>query len=67
MNASKKEVLRVKRELLESVFEDVLQVMSTWSGETLRLSLSSQLFANYQKQQQTTFTFGEQTVSRLER
>lgn len=47
LNASKKEVLRVKRELLESVFEDVLQVMSTWSGKHY-VSLSSQLFANYQ-------------------
>ena len=44
LNASKKEVLRVKRELLESVFEDVLQVMSTWSGETLRLFIEKTLF-----------------------
>ena len=47
LNASKKEVLRVKRELLESVFEDVLQVMSTGVGKHY-VSLSSQLFANYQ-------------------
>ena len=64
LNASKKEVLRVKRELLESVFEDVLQVMSTWSGETLRLFIESAI-RKLPKQQQTTLTFGEQTVSRL--
>ena len=64
LNASKKEVLRVKRELLESVFEDVLQVMSTWSGETLRLFIESAI-RNLPKQQQTTLTFGEDTVSRL--
>ena len=64
LNASKKEVLRVKRELLESVFEDVLQVMSTWSGETLRLFIESAI-RNLPKQQQTTLTFGEETVSRL--
>ena len=64
LNASKKEVLRVKRELLESVFEDVLQVMSTWSGETLRLFIESPI-RKLPKQQQTTLTFGEDTVSRL--
>lgn len=64
LNASKKEVLRVKRELLESVFEDVLQVMSTWSGETLRLFIESAI-RKLPKQQQTTLTFGEETVSRL--
>ena len=64
LNASKKEVLRVKRELLESVFEDVLQVMSTWSGETLRLFIESAI-RNLPKQQPTTLTFGEDTVSRL--
>ena len=64
LNASKKEVLRVKRELLESVFEDVLQVMSTWSGETLRLFIESAI-RKLPKHQQTTLTFGEQTVSRL--
>ncbi len=37
----------VKRELLESVFEDVLQVMLTWSGETLRLFIESAI-RNYQ-------------------
>ena len=63
LNASKKEVLRVKRELLESVFEDVLQVMSTWSGETLRLFIESAI--RKLPKQQTTLTFGEQTVSRL--
>ncbi|MDK8381251.1 MULTISPECIES: hypothetical protein [unclassified Granulicatella] len=63
LNASKKEVLRVKRELLESVFEDVLQVMSTWSGETLRLFIESAI-RNLPKQQ-TTLAFGEETVSRL--
>lgn len=63
LNASKKEVLRVKRELLESVFEDVLQVMSTWSGETLRLFIESAI--RKLPKQQTTLTFGEDTVSRL--
>ena len=64
MNAGKKEVLRVNRELLESVFEDVLQVMSTWSGETLRLFIESAI-RKLPKQQQTTLIFGEETVSRL--
>ena len=64
LNASKKEVLRVKRELLESVFDDVLQVMSNWNGETLRLFIESAI-RKLPKQQQTTLTFGEDTVSKL--
>lgn len=35
LNQSKKEILQVKRDLLNSVFDDVYTLMTQWRGETL--------------------------------
>ena len=60
-NASKKEVLQVKRELLTSVYDETVRVMSNWSGETLVTFISGAISSlNLSDSQE--LVFGEQTV-----
>lgn len=64
VNASKKEILQEKRQLLDSVFDEVYSLMSGWSGVTLVQFIQSAV-AQLPKQEKITLVLGEATASQL--
>lgn len=63
INASKMEVLQVKRSLLNHVFDDVRTILSSWQGETLRMFIQSAV--KQLPQEQTILILGELTKDLL--
>lgn len=64
VNQSKIEILQVKRELLNRVFEEVLAVMTSWSGETL-VSFIEAAVQQLSSEQEIQLILGEYSQSQL--
>lgn len=64
LNASKKELLRVKRELLDSIFQETEQILKGWSNETLAQFIRGVL-TKLNVQEQAVICFGEETVEAI--
>lgn len=64
VNASKKEVLQVKRDLLASIFTEVEEILNSWSGQTLLQFIQSAV-QQLPVGEETVLLFGEGTASKL--